>query len=190
MQTNNEVILRHALNELIQWAAGNRGSKSGNPYLIPEVMAGMQTLAKSMNKGLSAWLDADSIYEKGQWSQMIREYTLVVDVRSPDKGLLAAKGERVFKIDQDENGWLVVTPRLEHSFYVQQKEITHFTPTEIAWAREFWGNLSDAECREFYVHYTTGRGKGSYNDIDENTSYEDYLVISAYESEADNIFDR
>jgi len=31
--------------DLLEWAKGNRGSKEGNPYLIPEVKAALQHLA-------------------------------------------------------------------------------------------------------------------------------------------------
>lgn len=36
-----------ALGNLLQWAVGNRGSKEGNPYGIPEIKAALQTLAKA-----------------------------------------------------------------------------------------------------------------------------------------------
>jgi len=31
--------------DLLEWAKGNRGSKEGNPYLMPEVKAALQHLA-------------------------------------------------------------------------------------------------------------------------------------------------
>ena len=36
-----------ALGNLIQWAVGNRGTKTGNPYGIPEIRAALETLAKA-----------------------------------------------------------------------------------------------------------------------------------------------
>lgn len=36
--------LEFALANLVEWAKGNRGSKAGNPYLIPEVRTALLTL--------------------------------------------------------------------------------------------------------------------------------------------------
>jgi len=57
-----------------------------------------------------------------------------------------------------------------------------FTVKQIEQARNYWKNLSDATLHEFHIHYTTGKGKGIYTSVDENTSYEDYLVLSAMQS--------
>lgn len=32
--------------DLLEWAKGNRGAKSGNPYLIPEIKAALKHLAR------------------------------------------------------------------------------------------------------------------------------------------------
>lgn len=37
--------LEFALANLVEWAKGNRGSKVGNPYCIPEVQVALMTLA-------------------------------------------------------------------------------------------------------------------------------------------------
>lgn len=57
-----------------------------------------------------------------------------------------------------------------------------FTDQQIERARNYWRNLSDAELQEFHRHYTTGKGKGIYSGVDENTSFDDYLVLSAMQS--------
>lgn len=58
-----------------------------------------------------------------------------------------------------------------------------FTPEEVAQARQYWKGLSDEVLRSFHRHYTTGRGKGTFAGTDETTSFEDYLVISARQTE-------
>jgi len=47
-----------ALADVLEWAKGNRGSKSGNPYGIPEIKAALQVLAKV--QGNSSYLDVDT----------------------------------------------------------------------------------------------------------------------------------
>jgi hypothetical protein len=42
--------------DLLEWAKGNRGSKQGNPYAIPEVKQALQYLAAK--QGRKDWLDA------------------------------------------------------------------------------------------------------------------------------------
>jgi len=48
-------LLDH-LCEVLEWAKGLRGSKSCNPYAVPEVKAALQFLAKL--QGAGDWLDA------------------------------------------------------------------------------------------------------------------------------------
>lgn len=60
---------------------------------------------------------------------------------------------------------------------------THATPEQVREAREYWGNLSDKELKEFYVHYTTGSGKGGFSGVDKYTSFDDYLVESALQTQ-------
>lgn len=43
---------------VIEWAKGQRGSKQGNPYGVPEIKAALQHLAAI--KGLKDWLDVDT----------------------------------------------------------------------------------------------------------------------------------
>lgn len=54
----NETV--KVLMDLLEWAKGNRGSKSGNPYGIPEVKAALKHLAKM--QGISDYLDAKTTY--------------------------------------------------------------------------------------------------------------------------------
>ena len=51
-----EQELTSTLCNLLEWAKGNRGSKSGNPYLVPEVKSALQLLAKI--QGIENYLDA------------------------------------------------------------------------------------------------------------------------------------
>ena len=54
-QNKNELI--KALANLLEWAKGNRGSKSGNPYLFPEVKNALKVLGKL--QGVN-YLDVDT----------------------------------------------------------------------------------------------------------------------------------
>ena len=47
-----------ALCNLIEWAKGSRGPKTGNPYEIPEVKRGLEVIAKI--QGIDNYLDADT----------------------------------------------------------------------------------------------------------------------------------
>lgn len=49
--------LKKALANLLEWAVGNRGSKSGNPYMFPEVKNALEVLAKI--EGIKNYLDVD-----------------------------------------------------------------------------------------------------------------------------------
>ena len=64
-----------------------------------------------------------------------------------------------------------------------------FTDEQYAAAREYWGNLTDADEQMFYAHYTTGQGKGAFAGVDENTSFEDYQVISMLQTEYEILHD-
>ena len=46
----------HHLCEVLEWAKGNRGSKSGNPYMIPEIKEALKHLAEL--QGIKDYLDA------------------------------------------------------------------------------------------------------------------------------------
>lgn len=46
------------LMDLLEWAKGNRGTKQGNPYSIPEVESGLKALAKL--QGRTDWFDAET----------------------------------------------------------------------------------------------------------------------------------
>jgi hypothetical protein len=49
-------------------------------------------------------------------------------------------------------------------------------------ARKYWQTFTYAELLEWWKHYTIGDGRGMYN-VDENTSFADYIVISAEQGE-------
>ena len=61
--------------------------------------------------------------------------------------------------------------------------------TMIAKAKKYWNDLTEAENRHFRKHYTTGNGKGLFDGVDENTSYEDYLVNSMLQTEHERAYD-
>jgi hypothetical protein len=44
--------------DVLEWAKGHRGSKSGNPYAVPEIRAALVYLASKQGK--KDWLDADT----------------------------------------------------------------------------------------------------------------------------------
>jgi hypothetical protein len=48
----------HHLIEVIELVKGNRGSKDGNPYMIPEVKAALKHLAEILNE--NSYLDIDT----------------------------------------------------------------------------------------------------------------------------------
>lgn len=50
--------------------------------------------------------------------------TLRVDIRSPDKGVIACVGEVVQVLSADENGLLVETADGRVSFHVDRSEVT------------------------------------------------------------------
>ena len=51
------------IQHLLEWAKGNRGSKTGNPYCIPEVRHALKTLASI--QGVKDYLDANTTVEGG-----------------------------------------------------------------------------------------------------------------------------
>ena len=53
-----EKELTKTLAGLLEWAKGNRGTKTGNPYMFPEVKTALQVLAKI--KGINNYLDVDT----------------------------------------------------------------------------------------------------------------------------------
>jgi hypothetical protein len=60
MKSANKTTIK-VLMDLLEWAKGNRGSKSGNPYGIPEVKAALQHLADLQGiktTSNSEWMDA------------------------------------------------------------------------------------------------------------------------------------
>ena len=50
--------LETSLKNVLEWAKGNRGSKHGNPYCVPEVIEALKVLARI--QGVSHWYDADT----------------------------------------------------------------------------------------------------------------------------------
>ncbi len=57
-----------------------------------------------------------------------------------------------------------------------------FTNTEVLEARRYWSSLTEKELREFHRHYTDGKGRGMYSGVNADTSFNDYLVLSARQS--------
>ena len=51
------------IQHLLEWAKGNRGAKTGNPYCSPEVRHALKTLASI--QGVKDYLDADTTVEGG-----------------------------------------------------------------------------------------------------------------------------
>jgi len=51
------------IQHLLEWAKGNRGAKTGNPYCIPEVRHALKTLASI--QGVNDYLNADTTVEGG-----------------------------------------------------------------------------------------------------------------------------
>ena len=51
------------IQHLLEWAKGNRGAKTGNPYCIPEVRHALKTLAAI--QGVNDYIDADTTVEGG-----------------------------------------------------------------------------------------------------------------------------
>ena len=60
---------------------------------------------------------------------------------------------------------------------------TKFTVGQVLLARRFWGELTYVELREFWVHYTVGKGRGIYSAVYPETPFADYLVESAAQTE-------
>ena len=56
-------VMYKTIQHLLEWAKGNRGSKTGNPYCIPEVRHALKTLASI--QGVKDYLDADTTVEGG-----------------------------------------------------------------------------------------------------------------------------
>lgn len=59
---HNLVPLQDALYHLLEWATGNRGSKSGNPYGIPEVRQALEALNRSHGAENASYLNAKEIH--------------------------------------------------------------------------------------------------------------------------------
>jgi hypothetical protein len=51
------------LQEVLEWAKGNRGSKEGNPYCFPEIKGALKHLAEL--QGITDYLDANTKAKKG-----------------------------------------------------------------------------------------------------------------------------
>ena len=59
---NKQTII--VLMDLLEWAKGNRGSKSINPYAVPEVKNALKHLADL--QGIYGYLDAETNYKGGR----------------------------------------------------------------------------------------------------------------------------
>ena len=59
------------------------------------------------------------------------------------------------------------------------KSSARFSWTDIRRAREYWNDLTDDDLVYYWGHYTTGAGSGMYPAVKSDTSFNDYLVLSA-----------
>jgi len=66
---------------------------------------------------------------------------------------------------------------------------SRFSKAQILWARNFWRNLTLADLGFFWRHYTTGEGAGMYGNVKSDTSFLDYLYLSACESQMEQALD-
>jgi len=84
-------------------------------------------------------------------------------------------------------GWCITELTGDAERYVPTFEVPedgkYFTPKQYAEARIYWGSLTDEEEQMFYEHYTRGAGKGLFRGVDEDTTFEDYQVISMLQTE-------
>lgn len=55
MQIDDQIIY-----DLMEWVAGNRGGRQGNPYCVPEVTAMLKAMAAQLEIRRD-WLDANQI---------------------------------------------------------------------------------------------------------------------------------
>lgn len=65
----------------------------------------------------------------------------------------------------------------------------NFTLADFTWAREYWSGLSFAHLFLYWKHYTTGKGAGSYMQVYADTSFCDYVVLSASQSHYERVND-
>lgn len=57
-----------------------------------------------------------------------------------------------------------------------------YSSAQLSWAKNYWKNLTDQELHEFHTHYTLGAGKNHITGVIETTTFEEYLVLSALQS--------
>jgi hypothetical protein len=62
-------------------------------------------------------------------------------------------------------------------------------PTRKAYlaARYYWRYLTFRDLYEFWKHYTTGKGAGIYGSVGPSTSFREYVVNSACETEHERV---
>jgi hypothetical protein len=66
---------------------------------------------------------------------------------------------------------------------------TNYTVAEVAAARRYWSGLTYQDLLFFWRHYTTGTGAGMYQSVYPDTSFLDYIVESAIQSEYERTHD-
>lgn len=67
-----------------------------------------------------------------------------------------------------------------------EKKFDHGT---FEWARNYWRHLTDDDLKAFQAHYTTGPGKGLFTGVYEGMSFEEYVIVTALQSEYETIHD-
>ena len=56
-----------------------------------------------------------------------------------------------------------------------------YTDDELQRAQRYWAGLSDH--RAWWRHYTTGPGRGLYDNVGPDASFEEFLIESMYQTE-------
>lgn len=67
-------------------------------------------------------------------------------------------------------------------FAEDQLNKTQFSVFDIIGAREYWDGLTLENLLGYWQHYTIGKGAGMYQAVKADTSFADYLVLSAQQS--------
>lgn len=63
------------------------------------------------------------------------------------------------------------------------------TQAQVAAARQYNQDLTDEDLQYFWKHYTTGKGAGIFRSVKADSTFEEYLVNSAAESEFERSHD-
>lgn len=106
----------------------------------------------------------------------------------------SAPGAYEVPLPVSKNNWVEYTFKTEdeaYAFFCKRYNdyrryldipVTQFGVNDIAWAREYWKALSEEDLAGFYFEATEGKNR-YWNGVNEYTTYLDYLVISARQSD-------